>query len=212
MDFPAYTAGERIADSVVHVLGIVASLAASITLIVISIVALPVLTTIAVAIYGAGLLMMVGFSAGYNLVPPTRAKEILRRLDHAAIFVMIAGSYTPFVLVSMPGAWGISLLAVVWSVAALGIVMKLGWPGRFARTSLALYLAQGWAILAAVVPLAQSVSLASLILIGAGGVLYTVGVGFHLWRRLPYHNAVWHALVLVAAGCHYAAVVDTVIA
>lgn len=208
--FPRYSAGERRADAAVHVLGVSASLAGIIALLLIASPHGRPVSVLSLAVYGVGLIAVFAFSAGYHLVRRPHWKEALRRLDHAAIFVMIAGTYTPFALVKISAPWGLVLLFVVWGVAVLGMAVKLLLPRRFERASIALYLAQGWAILAAVEPLVAAVSTVNLVLIGAGGGLYTLGVAFNLCRRLPYHNAIWHALVLVAAGCHYVAILDAV--
>ncbi len=149
-------------------------------------------------------------SAGYHLVVRPRIKEVFRRLDHAAIFLMIAGTYTPFVLIKMDNAWGLGLLAVVWGMAAIGIAIKLFAPRFLDGLSTALYLVQGWAVVAAWEPLQTALSSSVLTLLMVGGVLYTVGVVFHLWNRLPYQNAIWHGFVLSAASCHYAAVIGVV--
>jgi hemolysin III len=111
----------------------------------------------------------------------------------------------------MGGAWGIGLLSAVWAIALIGVATRLAFPRAFERLSVPLYLAQGWAVLVAIKPLALSVPTLALVLIGIGGALYTVGVLFHLWHRLPYHNAIWHGFVLVAAGVHYAAILDATI-
>jgi hemolysin III len=143
-------------------------------------------------------------------VAQPRLKEWLRRFDHAAIFLMIAGTYTPFVLIEMNTPWGLSLLAVVWAIAAVGIVLQLFAPRYLGGLSVALYLIQGWAVLAALEPLMTALPGRVLTLLMAGGVLYTVGVVFHLWERLPYQNAIWHGFVLTAATCHFAAVIFVV--
>jgi hemolysin III len=149
-------------------------------------------------------------SAGYNLVVRPKLKEVLRRLDHAAIFLMIAGTYTPFILIKMNTPWGLGLLAVVWTMAGIGIVIKLFAPRFLGGLSTALYLVQGWAVIAAWEPLMSAMPGRVLTLLVIGGVLYTVGVVFHLWERLPYQNAIWHGFVLSAASCHFAAVIVVV--
>jgi hemolysin III len=194
--FPKYSLGERVADGCLHAVGVTASLAALTLLLIIGI-----------------LVLMFSFSAGYNLVTrPPRLKEWLRRLDHAAIFLMIAGTYTPFVLIQMNTPFGLILLAVVWAIAAIGIVLQLFAPRYLHGLSLALYLVQGWAVLAAIEPLMSAMPVRALTLLMAGGVLYTVGVVFHLWERLPYSNAIWHGFVLAAASCHFTAVIFLVAA
>ena len=206
-----YSLGERVADGCMHLLGVTASLAAAVTLMIVAGQMLPALSLVPLAVYGAGLVAMFACSAAYHLIRKGKAKELFRRLDHAAIFVMIAGTYTPFALLNMGGAWGIGLMSAVWAIALIGVVMKLALPRIFERLSVPLYLAQGWAALVTIKPLVAAVPTLTLVLIGVGGVLYTIGVLFHLWDRLPYHNAIWHGFVLVAAGVHYAAILDATI-
>jgi hemolysin III len=161
---------------------------------------------VSLAIYGLALVATFSCSAGYHLIVRPKPKEVFRRLDHAAIFLMIAGTYTPFILIKVNNSWGLALLAVVWAMAAIGIAIKLLAPRFLEGLSTALYLVQGWAVLAAWQPLMSALSGVVLTLLMVGGVLYTVGVVFHLWDRLPYQNAIWHGFVLTAASCHYAAV------
>lgn len=213
--FPSYTQGERFADAVVQLLGLCASLAGAVVLLlyatgVLSAPPVAGLTVASLAIYGLGLIGIFATSTAYHLATRPGFKEALRRLDHAAIYVMIAGSYTPFALASIGGAWGIGLLSAVWALAILGVSLKLFWPRRFERFALALYLAQGWAVLAAIEPIFESVPTSSFVLLGIGGGLYTLGVVFHLWKNLPYHNAIWHTFVVAAASCHYAAILEGV--
>ena len=206
-----YSLGERRADGCIHILGVAGSLAAAITLMILAAGALPALSLVPLAIYGAGLVAMFACSAAYHLITKEKAKALCRRLDHSAIFLMIAGTYTPLALLSMGGAWGTGLLAAVWAIALFGMAAKLILPRVFERVSIGLYLAQGWAVLAAIKPLSAAVPALSLWLILIGGVLYTLGVLFHLWRRLPYHNAIWHGFVFVAAGVHYTAILDATV-
>ena len=208
--FPQYTLGERVADGCIHVVGVVASLIALSVLLVIGVQSQVLLWGVSLAIYGIAMVAMFSFSAGYHLVARPSVKEILRRFDHAAIFVMIAGTYTPFILIQMNNVWGHWLLATVWLIAAIGVALKLFAPRYLKGLSTALYLVQGWAVVAAWEPLTAAVSGQVLSLLVAGGVLYSVGVVFHLWSRLPYQNAIWHGFVLTAAGCHYAAVLAAV--
>jgi hemolysin III len=205
--FPQYTIRERIADGCIHAIGVAASLIALITLLVIGVQSNTLLWGVSLTIYGLALVAMFSFSAGYHLVVRPKLKELLRRLDHAAIFLMIAGTYTPFILIKMNTPWGLSLLAVVWTMAAIGIAIKLFAPRFLDGLSTALYLVQGWAVIAAWEPLMSALPGGVLTLLMIGGVLYTVGVVFHLWERLPYQNAIWHGFVLSAASCHFAAVI-----
>jgi hemolysin III len=204
---PQYSLGERVADGALHVVGVAASLAALTALLVIGIQTDTSLMVLGLTVYGIALVATFGCSAGYHLAVRPRVKEVLRRLDHAAIFLMIAATYTPFILFKMDNAWGLGLLAVVWTMAAIGIGLKLFAPRYLDGLSTALYLVQGWAVLAAWVPLQSALPASVLTLLMVGGVLYTVGVVFHLWSRLPYQNAIWHGFVLSAASCHYAAVI-----
>jgi hemolysin III len=208
--FPQYTVGERVADGCIHVIGVIASLVALTALLIIGVESQVTLWVFSLAIYGLALVAMFTCSAGYNLVVRPKLKEVLRRLDHAAIFLMIAGTYTPFVLIKMNNSWGLGLLAVVWTMAAIGIAIKLFAPRFLDGLSTALYLVQGWAVVAAWEPLMTALPGHVLTLLVIGGVLYTIGVVFHLWERLPYQNAIWHGFVLSAASCHYAAVIVVV--
>jgi hemolysin III len=157
-------------------------------------------------IYGFGLLAMLGCSAAYNLARRSPRKELLRRLDHAAIFLMIAGTYTPF-MTSVPNSMEArGLLTAVWCVAIAGAAGKLIFPERLERISIPLYLLLGWSLVIALRPLIASMASTTVVLLGIGGALYTVGVAIHLWEALPFNKAVWHGLVIVAAACHYCAV------
>jgi hemolysin III len=209
--FPNYTMRERVADGCIHAIGTAASLVALTVLLVIGVQSQMTLWVMSLAIYGLALVAMFSFSACYNLIMhPPKLKEVFRRLDHAAIFLMIAGTYTPFILIKMNNAWGLTLLAVVWTIAVIGVVIKLAIPRFLEGLTVGLYLVQGWAIVAAWHPLVTAVPAWVAILLGVGGLLYTVGVVFHLWERLPYQNAIWHGFVLSAASCHYAAVLGVV--
>ena len=207
-----YDRAELIADGIVHVLGVVTGLIAATALIVLSGVFASAREIVSASIYAGGLLTMLGFSAAYNLWPVSPRKWWLRRFDHSAIYVLIAATYTPFALQTEDRLAAAILLAAVWSVAIVGIVLKLGWPGRFDRLSIGLYLALGWSGLFAYDAVSASLPKLTLWLILAGGVLYSVGVIFHTWRRLRFQNAIWHIFVLLGAGCHYTAVLDVVLA
>jgi len=208
--FPQYTLRERIADGCIHVIGVTASLVALTALLIMGVQAETTLWIVAVSIYGLALVAMFTCSAGYNLIVRPKVKAVFRRLDHAAIFIMIAGTYTPFALMKMDAKWGFTLLAVVWSMAAIGIAIKLFAPRYLEGVTTGLYLVQGWAVVVAWQPRVSAVPERVAFLLMLGGVLYTVGVVFHLWERLPFQNAIWHGFVLAAATVHFAAVVDIV--
>lgn len=206
VDFPAYSRGERLADGCVHVAGLIAGVIAVTSLTAVALHRGDAVSILALTLYGGGLLAMLGCSALYNMAGPSPRKEWFRRLDHAAIFVMIAGTYTPFALIELGDAPGWRLFALVWVTAAAGVAMKLFFPRRLERVSVALYLLFGWGILATSDTLLAALPAPAILLLAAGGLVYSVGVLFHLRRGWPYHNALWHALVLVAAACHYAAI------
>jgi hemolysin III len=208
---PEYRAGELAADRIIHMIGNLAGAAGSAILVGIA-AAVGVLPTFSASlVYSVCLVAMLGCSASYNLASNTSRREFLRQLDHAAIFLMIAGTYTPFTTCRLHGVWAIGMTTAVWTGAVTGAVMKLVCPRRVERVSTVAYLALGWIIVVGIRPLLSSVDVPTAVLIGVGGVLYSIGTGFHLWRALPFHNAIWHSFVLVAAGCHYAAVLHGVV-
>lgn len=208
---PRSRRAEWIADAIVHVIGVTFGLIACIVLIVVTPPDASPQLLVSLGSYAVGLLAMLGCSALYHLSGNHARRNLFRRLDHAAIFVMIAGTYTPFLLIVIGGTWGAGLLVFVWTVAAVGVLLKMIDPGCLQPLSTAVYLLLGWTILVAYDPLLAAVSLSGIVLLAAGGLLYSVGVVFYLWTRLPYHRAVWHAFVLIAAGFHYAAVLGEVV-
>jgi hemolysin III len=199
-------------DAMVHIVGLILGLAASVVLVMVALPREASTVLVSVAVYAAGLLAMLGCSALYNVGGDGPRKAVWRRLDHAAIFVMIAGTYTPFLAIAIGGAWGTGLLVFVWTVAAAGVVLKLLHPGWRETLSIAAYLLLGWTILVAIDRLIAAVSLPALILLAAGGILYSIGVLFCQWDRLPYQKAIWHGFVLTAATCHYFAILDVLAA
>ncbi|MEM7171516.1 MAG: hemolysin III family protein [Pseudomonadota bacterium] len=209
--FPRYSTGEQIVDGMVHLIGVLASWIGALVLLWLGGMEGSPFLLASLAVYSVGLVMTFSFSAAYHLIHRPRPKEWLRRLDHAAIYIMIAGTYTPFALMVIGGPWGLGLLVAVWVVAVLGCAQKIFMPRRFENTAVALCLAQGWAVLLVLEPLLASVSTPVLILLALGGGLYTLGVVFHLSYRRPYHTVAWHMLVLAAATCHYAAVVKALL-
>jgi hemolysin III len=207
-----YDRAELIADGIVHVVGLCLGLIAATVLVVLTVIRATTLDLIAVSIYVAGLLSMLVVSATYNLWPVSRAKWLLRRLDHSAIYVLIAATYTPFIMELKDNVFAAALLVGVWCLAAFGIVVKLAWPGRLDRLSVGLYLAMGWSGLMLYDSVVAELPTMVLWLVVAGGALYTFGVIFHAWRRLRFQNAIWHGFVLLGAACHYTAVLDLVLA
>ncbi|HVZ91994.1 MAG TPA: hemolysin III family protein [Rhizomicrobium sp.] len=196
-----YTRHETLADATIHVIGIVFAINASLWLIL-HVTGLPVVAS--VTVYCLGLLAMIGLSAAYNLTPHHRpSKQMLRRLDHAAIFIMIAATYTPLAVNRLGPPSGGLILAAIWCAATFGVAMKILVPMRFERASLALYIAMGWAILTVLSPLERAMAAVDFWLLMAGGVVYSLGIVFYLWERVPYHKAIWHGAVLAAAALHF---------
>jgi hemolysin III len=208
--FPTYTEAEVFADRCVHAVGVTAGFIAAITLVIVALKQLPTDAATAVVIYALGMLAMFCFSAAYNLSRGPK-RWLLRRCDHAAIFIKIAATYTPFAIAKMGGTEGIVLLAAVWGIALAGAGAKLIAPHRIASVSTLIYLAQGWTCIFTMQPLLAALSPTAMVLLLAGGVLYSVGAVFHLSERLAYHNAIWHGFVLVASACHFVAVLDAVV-
>jgi len=206
MTCPEYSLGERIADAIIHMLGVAGSLIAVAMMLALAASTLPFGVTASLLVYGLATIVMFAASAAYHLIPVPDWKLFLRKLDQAAIFIKIAGTYTPFALIKMGGVAGYTLFSVVWAVALSGAVAKLLIQPKRDWFSIPLYLALGWAGLAAIQPLVMSVPSESLILLGVGGAIYTAGVAFHIWESLPYHNAIWHLFVLAGTACHFAAV------
>lgn len=201
---------ERLADGFIHIIGLSASIAAVTILLIAAVPRLPVHSSISLAIYGGALVAMFAFSAAYHLLPVNEWKGRLRRLDQAAIFVKIAGTYTPFAWL-LGGILGFGLLASVWVAAILGVLYKVRASNPGYRMSIAFYLALGWASLILVGPLMSALAVTPLVLLVAGGSLYSFGVVFFAWQKLPYQTAIWHLFVLGGAVCHYFAVVTSVV-
>jgi len=157
-------------------------------------------------VYVIGLITMLAFSAAYNMWPVSPVKWVLRRFDHSAIYLFIAGTYTPFVGQMKNTLASAGLGIGVWLSAAVGMALKLALPGRFERLAVILCLLLGWSGVIAYDSLASAIPSSSLWLLAIGGFLYSLGTVFHVWRRLRFHNAIWHGFVLVGASCHYSAV------
>jgi hemolysin III len=198
---------EEIANAVTHGLGLLASLIAVPVLLATTRSRADFWMTLGVAVFGVTLVLMYLSSTLYHAVPHPRAKRLLRTLDHSAIYLLIAGTYTPFLLGPLRGAWGWSLLAVIWALAVLGVIAKWTFGFRFPRLSTGVYLGMGWLIVVATVPLVREVSRAGLLWLLAGGLCYTGGVVFHATdHRLRFGHAVWHLFVAGGSLCHFFAV------
>jgi hemolysin III len=201
---------ERRADLVVHLAGLALALLGVGMLLGISISSGDPGQLWAVAIYGSGLVAMLALSTAYNFSPP-RHQPLLRRFDHAGIFLMIAGCYTPFTTQHLSGVWAWAMTSAVWTIAGLGAAAKLLLPGLGRGFWLVVYLLLGWLMLIAVRPLFSSVGLAPLILLAVGGMLYTLGVVFYANKKLLFRRAIWHGHVVAAAAVHWTAILLAVI-
>jgi hemolysin III len=202
---------EFVADAIIHAIGLLVGAVGSLALIVAVAIDGKASKLTAIIVYTGGLIAMLSCSAAYNVFQSSRRRDLLRRLDQSAIFLMIAGTYTPFTTLCLKGAWAIVLTALVWSGAAMGIALKMLPARALNQLSVGTYLAFGWAGLVATGPLSAALAPSTLTLLGVGGLVYSVGVIFHIWESLPFQKAVWHGFVLVAATLHYAAVFDGVV-
>jgi hemolysin III len=189
------TAAAKCADLVVHIVGLTLALVGGIVLLALAVRAGSITRVVGVSIYAAGVLAMLAFSTAYNFAK-ARYRPLLRRLDHAGIFLMIAGSYTPFTIHNLRGAWAWGMTAAVWSIAGVGALSKLFLPQVDRKLGVAVYLALGWL---------------ALLLLVAGGVLYSTGVIFYVNKRLKFSRAIWHGHVVAAAAAHWAAVLVGVV-
>jgi hemolysin III len=206
---PRYSVGEEAAHALTHGLGLVASVGGLGTLVAAAWLRGDAWHIVGGSIFGATLVLLYATSTLYHGIRSPRVKRLFQRFDHAAIFLLIAGTYTPFTLVSLRGGWGWTLLAIVWGLAILGIALELA--GHSRRVSVALHLAMGWLVLIAAEPLARSLHPDGLLLLALGGMAYTLGVVFYAWQRLPYNHAVWHLFVMAGSTCHFACVLGYVI-
>jgi len=193
-------------NSVTHGFGLVASVTATVLLVVFAALGGDPWLIVGVSVFGTTLVLLYAASTLYHAVGSPRAKGWLRSLDHGAIFLLIAGTYTPFVLVPLRGGWGWSLFGVVWGFAVVGVVFKLLAAERFPRISTAVYIALGWVVVVAIVPLVRRVPAATLGWLLAGGLSYTAGTIFYGCHRVPYGHAIWHLFVLGGSACHAIAV------
>jgi hemolysin III len=205
-----YGVDELIADGFVHAMAIVAGLIAFGVLIDHAVARGAVSDAFAFGAYAAGFFLLFGFSCAYNMTPPSSLKWILRRFDHASIYLMIAGTYTALLSRLPEGVFAWSLAIFVWVVALGGAAVKVFLPGRYDRASLFVYLALGWVGVIAGKQLFDHLPMATLILTLIGGLFYSIGVLFYRWHALKFQNAIWHGFVAVAAGCQYAGIAAAV--
>jgi len=206
-----FPAAEEVAHSLTHGAGLLLAVTALVLMVVFAVQKGAAIHVVACTLYGATLVLLYTASTFYHALPRGRGKRVFGILDHSAIFLLIAGTYTPFTLVTLRGGMGWSLFGVIWGLAIAGVVLEAVTRGRARRLELLFYLAMGWSIVLVVRPLLQGLGRGGLVLLLAGGLAYTLGVIFFVWRSLPFHHAVWHVFVLGGSICHFFAVLLYVI-
>lgn len=201
-----YSPREERVNALTHAFGAVAGLFAGAALVALAAQTGDAWRVVSAAVFSVSVVLLYTASAVYHSAPEGAAKDQLEIVDHCAIFVLIAGTYTPFTLVTLRGPWGWSLFGVVWGLAVAGVILKLIFRTRFALLSTLVYIAMGWLVVFAIGPMINALTPLPLALLVAGGVLYTVGTLFYHNRRLPYSHAIWHLFVLAGSVCHFLAV------
>ena len=208
---PRYSKGEEIANSVTHGVGVLVSIAGLVLLIVFSALYGNAWHVVSSSIYGASLLILYLSSTLYHSLQGPRAKSFFRILDHSSIFILIAGTYTPFMLVSLRGPWGWTIFGLIWGLTLVGIFFKVFFINRFSVLSTVIYVLMGWMIVIAINPVIEAVPPGGLILLVSGGLCYTIGLIFYAWKNLKYGHMIWHLFVIAGSVLHYFAVMFYVI-
>ncbi len=206
-----YTPGEEIVNSITHGVGLLLAIAATAVLVTRAAAHGDPWQVVGCSVFGGSLIFLYTASTLYHSVSAPRAKKVLRALDHTAIFVLIAGTYTPFALVNLRGPWGWSLFVAIWCAAVVGMVSRLTFLHRWPAVTVVLYVLMGWAVVVVAQPFIEHVSTPGLVLLAAGGLAYTGGLAFYAWERLPYNHAIWHGFVLAGSTCHVFAVLVSVV-
>jgi hemolysin III len=201
-----YTIGEEIANSITHGIGAALSVAGLTLLVVLAAIYGDTWRVVSFSIYGSSLILLYLASTLYHSIQHHKVKRILRIFDHAAIYLLIAGTYTPFTLVSMRGPWGWSLFGVVWGLALMGITFKTLFIGRYEKVATAAYVLMGWLVVVAFKQMVLTIPPGGIVWLVIGGVAYTLGVLFYAWEKLPYNHAIWHLFVLAGSISHFFAI------
>jgi hemolysin III len=205
---PEYTIVEEWINGLTHGIGAVLSVAGLVVLVVCAVIYGNAWHVVSFSIFGSTLIILYTASTLYHSVTHTTAKRVFWTLDHSAIFILIAGTYTPFMLVNLRGGWGWSIFGIIWACAILGIILKIFYIGKFEKISVAVYVMMGWLGIVAFKEIVTNVSLLSIVLLVIGGLSYTLGVIFFAWEKLPYNHALWHLCVLSGSVFHYFAVLS----
>ena len=203
-----YSFGEEIANSITHGIGVLLSIAALITLIVFALRYGDIWHLVSFSIFGATLILLYLASTLYHSFPQPAVKRVLKIVDHSAIFLLIAGTYTPFMLVKIRGPLGWSLFGIVWALALGGIVIKFLYMTKFKKLSVVLYIFMGWLSVFAFHEMLQHMSKRAILFLILGGVFYTTGVVFYVWKKLPYNHAIWHVFVLAGSAFHFFSIIS----
>ncbi|PNR98302.1 hemolysin D [Petrotoga mexicana DSM 14811] len=198
-----FTPGEEIANAVIHGIGALLSIAALVLLIVFSAINGQPWSIFSSVIYGSSLIILYLSSTLYHSFQRKKIKDLFEIFDHSAIYILIAGTYTPFALITLSGRLGWIIFSVVWVLAAIGIIFKIFFVKRFRILSTILYIAMGWLVVFAMEPLVTNLDFWGVFWLVIGGILYTVGTIFYVWRKIPYHHALWHLIVLAGSICHF---------
>ena len=197
------TPAEHVANAITHGLGFGLSIACLVLLVVFASLRRGAWEIVSCSIYGATLVILYLASTLYHSIHRPRVRRVLHIIDHAAIYLLIAGTYTPYLLVPLRGALGWSLFGVVWGIAAVGIVFQALFIGRYKLLSTLSYVAMGWMVVATIVPLLNVLPVMAIIWMAIGGLCYTLGVVFYIWKRLKFAHAIWHVFVLAGSLCHF---------
>lgn len=207
MSSTAYSVKEEVANAISHGIGFILGIVGLVLLLVKAMDhRADALTLVSMSIYGGSMIALFLASTLYHAIPHQNAKRWLKTFDHCAIYLLIAGSYTPFLLVSLRTPLAFGLMIVIWLIALFGIIMKIAFVYRFKRLSLVTYLIMGWLSLIVIYQLALNLDVGGLTLLAAGGVVYSLGVIFYVAKRIPYNHAIWHAFVLAGCACHFLAI------
>lgn len=201
-----YSRREEYANIATHAVGVLLSIVALVLMVVFAAENGDPYFIVAVSVFGGTLILLYLMSTLYHSFRHPKVKHVFRVFDHSCIYLLIAGSYTPFTLVSMRGGWGWTLFGITWGLALCGIVFKIFFTKRFNILSTLMYIALGWLVVVAAKPIIASVPTGGIVWLFAGGMLYTSGVVFYAWRRVPYHHAIWHLFVMAGSFCHFLAV------
>jgi hemolysin III len=197
---------EDVASVLTHGIGLMLSVAGLCVLVALSVLYGTRLHVLSCGIYGVTLVSLYAASTLYHSFQSPRVKHVLKIIDHCSIYLLIAGTYTPFTLVLLHGGWGWTLFGLVWGLSVFGIVFKIFFVNRFKVTSVSIYLLMGWMAVVAIKPMLALVPTGGVRLLFAGGLIYTAGILFYVWKRIPYNHAIWHLFVLAGSACHYFAV------